>query len=618
MMVSVVKNRIPEELVNEIITRNDIVEVISEYLPLQPGGANHSALCPFHNEKTPSFMVSREKQLYKCFGCGQGGNVLRFVMEKENLDFIEALKKLAQRIHVDIPEGELTPEAKKQFEVQHLLIDMHREAAAFFFRCLKVKNNAGAAYLSKRGWSISTIKHFGIGYAPDQWDALCKHLKQKGYTYQQMEQAGLAIKRDKTEGYYDRFRNRVMFPIFDLRGNIVAFGGRILTAEGVPKYLNSPETPVFNKRHLLYGLNIARTQLVNKTLILVEGYTDVITLYENGFMNSAATLGTSLTADHARVVEKMAEEVLLCFDGDQAGVQAAQRAIRIFRDTGLRLKILTLPIDSDPDQFIREKGRDRFERLLQSAPSAVDYQLSLVRQKHSMATVEGKVRFAREAAVVLKQIKGSVEMEAYAAKVAEEIGISKEALMDELQGSRRKGYQAESGRAMVIRGSRTYEAMPPIDQPLTLKAEIQLLKWLLIHPEEIDAASGKINDHMFCDPSHQVIYRMMLEHRETLKTNKNFSDLFAGFEEELANIETVSNHELPEGGMIERFVEYSLIQQYEYQLQQLKLRQNQLLDSVDMDPGDKEDEMLLIGIEIRQINIELQQMFLRKGGKANG
>lgn len=615
-----VKKRIPEEVVNEIISRNDIVEVISEYLPLQPGGANHRALCPFHNEKTPSFMVSREKQLYKCFGCGQGGDVVGFVMEKENLDFVEALKKLADRVHMNIPEEDMTPEARQQMQEQHQLMDLHREAAAFYFHSLKRKGCPGAAYLAKRGWSIQTIKSFGLGYAPDQWDALCRHLKTKNYSESQLIKAGLAIKKNDSSNVYDRFRNRVMFPIFDIRGNVIAFGGRILTPEGTPKYLNSPETPTFNKRHLLYGLNIARAHLAQDPLILVEGYTDVITLHENGFRNSAATLGTSLTPDHARLVEKVAGRVVLCFDGDEAGIRAAQRSIQIFRQTKVEVRILTLPKSSDPDQYVQEKGREAFEKLLQQAPSSVDYQISLIRRKHSLATVEGKVHFARETAGILKQINSLVEREAYAGRIAEEIGVSKSSFMQELQNNGRSYKHKEAGRGSASKtgNKRPMDAMTPLEMDPLVKKEQQFLKWILDHPEHIAYIQDRVADELFHDASHRIIFNIILENPEEIRNNRKNLDIFEGFEKELANIEEIEDHGLPPEDMVRRFTHFARKDQFQAQLKHLAMMQNRLLDNVEMNPKEKEDEMLTIGMEIRRINIELQQLSLQKGGKTNG
>ena len=614
-----VKKRIPEDIVNEIISRNDIVEVISEYLPLQPGGANHKAVCPFHNEKTPSFMVSREKQIYKCFGCGAAGNVVGFIMEKENLDFVEALKKLAERVHMHIPDEDMTQEAKEILQEQHQQMDLHREAATFYFQNLKKPRNPGAAYLARRGWSIQTIKSFGLGYAPDQWDALTKHLVKKGHTEDELINAGLAIKREKS-GVYDRFRNRVMFPIFDIRGNVVAFGGRILTPEGTPKYLNSPETSTFNKRHLLYGLNIARTHLINKTLILVEGYTDVISLHEQGFKNSAATLGTSLTPDHARLVEKMAERVVLCFDGDDAGIRAAQRSIQIFRQTKLEVRILTLPPESDPDQYIQEQGRDAFQSLLEKAPSAVDYQISLIRRKHSLATVEGKLHFARETADILKQIKSLVEREAYAGKIAEEIGVSKASFMQELQQNGRgfvqkQSYQSSKGRKEFVP---VIEAMTPLASDPLIKSEQQFLKWMIDHTEQLDKLTERVTESCFHDPAHKIIFSIILENAKEISKNQKKIDLFAGFEKELANIEKTEDHDLPNDEIIQRFTHFVMKYRLQQQLKHLENQLQHIEKIAEMNPKEKEDEMLKMGMEIRRINIELQQLSLQKGVKTNG
>ena len=611
--------RIPEETVQEIISRNDIVEVISEYLPLKPGGANHSAFCPFHNEKTPSFMVSREKQLFKCFGCGKGGDVISFVMEKENLDFVDALHKLAERVHLTIPEEDLTPEARDQLALKHELEELHRDAAAFYFSNLKHKGNPGIAYLAKRGWGIQTIKNFGLGYALNQWDSLIRHLRQKGYADEKLIKSGLVIQYKESRKMYDRFRNRVMFPIFDLRGRVVAFGGRSLDPDGTPKYLNSPETPTFNKRHILYGLNIARTHLIQQTLILVEGYTDVITLHEKGFQNAVASLGTSITSDHAELVKKTARRVILCFDGDDAGVMAAQKSIRLFHQTGLEVRILALPSETDPDQYIREYGSEAFSKLLLEAPTAIDYQISLIRRKHSLATVEGKVHFAKETAGILNQIKGLVEREAYVSKIAEEIGVSKNSLMQEIAGSTKHksgdGQWQRSGkrenRKMAI------EAMTPIQSDATHEMEMQLLNSLFIHPKSIETIKTKINEEMFQDPAHRMIYRIMTENSLLLE-KEGKQDLFAGFEEEMSKIMSAGNHIEIQDNMITQFIRAAEINQLQQELKHLENRIHTLRQKVTVNPKEKEDEMLRLGTEIRRINIALQELSYRKGGKTNG
>ena len=614
--------RIPEELVDEIIQQNDIVDVINEYLPLKPSGSNHRALCPFHNEKTPSFMVSREKQLYKCFGCGQGGGVVQFIMEKENLDFVEAIHHLARRAGIQIPDKNMTSEEKGRLEENRKLMELHREAATFFYQKLTSQSNPGIQYLKKRGWKIKTIKQFGLGYAPDQRNALLRHVKPLGYPEKLIQQAGLATTTKKTNEGYDRFRKRLMFPIFNVRGDIVGFGGRVVSADDQPKYLNSPETPIFNKRKLLYGLNIARIHAREQgNILVVEGYTDVISLHQYGFQNTVATLGTSLTIEHVKMLSRYTKTIILCFDADTAGSNAVLRSIELFTQVDLKVRILSLPEGMDPDQYIREKGRASFEKLISEAPTSVDYQIAMIRKKHSLATVEGKIHFAREVANILQKLKSPVEKEAYASRLAEEMGISKSALLSEIQNSdqqvrKKKSFNPDQQK------SRNFKIIDPM-QPMTndlsyLLAERQLLKWMLENVGELDEIKNSINPNSFLHEAHRIIFAIIVEEQHQLKTNSQDITFFEGFEEDFQKVMELDISHLTKERIIDRYRLNYKRKKLKEELNYWMEKQKQICDQENIGKDEKEDKMLKIGMEVSKINIELQKISLQKGGGNGG
>ncbi|SFI15259.1 DNA primase [Tindallia magadiensis] len=616
------KGRIPEELVDDIIQHNDIVDVINEYVPLKSAGSNYRALCPFHNEKTPSFMVSREKQLYKCFGCGQGGGVVQFIMEKENLDFVEAVHHLARRVGIHIPEKNITQEEKQRLEKSRKMTEINREAASFFYHSLTSRANKGFEYLKSRGWKKKTIQRFGIGFAPDQWDALLKHLTSKGYEAQLAHQAGLVTKGKTKNTYYDRFRKRLMFPIFNSRGDIVGFGGRVIDAADQPKYLNSPETSLFNKRKLLYGLNLARVHVRESGSILVtEGYTDVISLHEKGYGNAVATLGTSLTVDHVQLLSRYTKLAILCFDADTAGSSAVLRSIELFSKTDLKIKILTLPEGTDPDQYIRRKGQKAFESLISEAPTSVEYQINLIRKKHSLATVEGKIHFAREVTQILSKLKSAVEREAYAARLAEEMGISKTALLSEIKSPTfRSGKQKRVDKWNQKDSQiKSINSMQPIkDESSYLHAERQLLKWMISNIEALDSIENQIDETYFFDESHKMLFTLMIEQQELLKSSPEDLRFFEGFEEDFQKVLQTEVGELSK----ERIIKHFRISYKKKQLtEELKFwmeKQKEIETQEDIETDEKEDEMLKIGVEVRRINIELQKISLQKGGGDHG
>ena len=359
---------LPVAFKDELVARSDIVDVVSDYVTLTPKGGSFWGLCPFHGEKTPSFHVLPDRQLYHCFGCGKGGGVISFVMDVENLPYIDAVRLLAKRAGMEVPEDGMDQGRQRQ---RSRLLALNKEAARFFHSQLHSPvGQGGLQYLQNRGLSRGTMTRFGLGFAPDSWDSLIRAMAQKGFEKRDLLDAGLAVS-NKKGGIYDRFRGRVMFPIIDLRGDVIGFGGRVL-GDGTPKYLNSPDTPVFNKSRNLFALNLAKNTKQGR-LLLTEGYMDTISLHQAGFDCAVASLGTSLTADHAKLLSRFTKEVILCYDGDTAGVQAANRAIPMLEKTGLKVRVLRITGAKDPDEFIKTFGREAFARLLDRSENYVAY-----------------------------------------------------------------------------------------------------------------------------------------------------------------------------------------------------------------------------------------------------
>ena len=421
----------PDEVIEEVRMKNDIVDVISGYVKLQKKGANYFGLCPFHNEKSPSFSVSPGKQMYYCFGCGAGGNVLTFVMEYENYTFQEALSHLADRAGVDLPKMEYSKEAREQAEHRARLLEVNKLAANYFYYQLKQpQGKLGYEYLhDKRGLLDDTIIRFGLGYSNKTSDDLYRFLKGKGYEDGFLKDTGLVTLEER--GGRDKFWNRVMFPIMDVNNRVIGFGGRVM-GDGEPKYLNSPETKLFDKSRNLYGLNYARTSREG-FLLICEGYLDVISLHQAGFTNAVASLGTAFTSQHANVLKRYTDQVILTYDSDGAGIKAALRAIPILKEVGMSIKVLNMKPYKDPDEFIKQFGRDAFLRLLDQSENQVDYRLEQIRKKYDLSDDSQKVGFLQEAAQLLSSLPSAVEREIYGRHAAETAGVSPEAVAQEVK-----------------------------------------------------------------------------------------------------------------------------------------------------------------------------------------
>ena len=436
----------PPSFLDELAARNPIEEVVGQYVNLKRSGSNLFGLCPFHGEKTPSFSVSPDKGIYYCFGCHKGGSVINFEMEIEGLSYPDAVRALAKRAGMTVPEDE---QYQSRYRRQERLWALNKEAARFFHASLfQPEGAAGLEYAGKRGMPKSTLTKFGIGFAPDSWDALCKAMEAKGYTQEELRASGLVSVSQKNGHIYDRFRNRLMFPIIDVRGNVIGFGGRVMD-NSTPKYLNSPETEIFNKRKNLFALNLAKKTRLGY-LILVEGYMDAVALHQYGFDCAVASLGTSLTEEHASLLARYTQQVILIYDGDEAGQNATQRAIPMLEKAGLQVKVLKMRDAKDPDEYLRKFGADRFRILLEESSNRVEYQLKAIQKKYDLNIDEERVNFITEAADFVSTLASAVQREVYGNRAAEAAKISPEAMKIEVQKAYKRRLSREKRKQEKI------------------------------------------------------------------------------------------------------------------------------------------------------------------------
>ena len=430
----------PPSFLDELVARNPIEDVVGHYVTLKRSGSNLFGLCPFHGEKTASFSVAPDKGIYYCFGCHKGGGVINFMMELEGLSYPDAVRNLAARVGMEVPEDE---QYQSRYRQQERLWALHKEAARFFHSQLYAPiGKTALEYAFGRGMSKSILTTFGVGYAPDSWDSLTKAMKAKGYTEEELKESGLVTVSQKNGNIFDRFRDRLMFPIIDVRGNVIGFGGRIIKNDpNAAKYLNSPETLIFNKRKNLFGLNLAKKSKAG-SLILVEGNIDVVTLHQYGFDNAIASLGTSLTEEQAALMTRYAEQVILIYDGDKAGQNATQRAIPILEKAGLQVKVLQLKDAKDPDEFLKKFGADKFKLLLEGSSNRVEYQLNAIARKYDIREDDQRVKFIDEAAAFISTLSNAVQREVYGHRVADAAKISYDALKLEVN----KAYKRRTNR----------------------------------------------------------------------------------------------------------------------------------------------------------------------------
>ncbi len=423
---------INDAFLSDLKARTDIMDLISSYVSLDSRrqGRTHKGLCPFHNEKTPSFMVYEDTQSFYCFGCGAGGDAITFTMKIENLDYIEAVKLLAERAGLSMPQDGYDDSMTQK---KNRILAANREAARFFYSCLVDEKNSHALnYFLNRGLTPQTIKKFGLGYAPDSWDSLIKHMRSKGFSAEELYEADLVKKSTKNgERFYDNFRNRMMTPIIDIRGNVIGFGGRVLD-DSKPKYINTADTPVYKKSHEVFAMNYAKNAKED-FLIVAEGYMDVIALHQAGFTNAVACLGTALTAEQARLMKRYTDEVVLSYDSDEAGQKATKRAMQIFTSSGLKVRVLQLRGGKDPDEIIKKHGRERFQSLLDGAENDTEFNIIKIAEKYDLSTSDGKMNFLKETAQFLATLSSPVERETYCLKLASMTDVTADAIRQEVK-----------------------------------------------------------------------------------------------------------------------------------------------------------------------------------------
>jgi DNA primase len=495
---------IPDEIIQKIKDSNDIIDIVSEKVRLKRAGRYYTGLCPFHSEKTPSFTVTPDRQIYKCFGCGEGGNVITFIMKTRNLDFFEAVKYLGEKANINI-ETDNSRTAREK-DVNEKLYKINTEAARFFFSRLQTSKDA-LAYFTERGISEKTLKSFGLGFAPSSWNELIRFLRAKGYTDLDMLNAGLIIKSQKEtsrEVFYDRFRNRVMFPVFDVRGRVIGFGGRVLD-DSKPKYLNSPETPVFKKGINLYGLNFAVKNLKDRMLIIVEGYMDCISLHQYGITNVVASLGTALTPNQAKLLKRYADRIIISYDADLAGQNATLRGLEILRNEGFDIRVLTVPQGKDPDEYIRSNGREAFLKLINDALPLIDYRINKVKEGVDLKKPDMLAEYAKNAAMIVSELN-PLQKDIYIKRISEETGIKEDAIYNLIRGEIQKNVNnVDEMNILDNFGQKLY-----VD-PVYLKAERSILRLIYERRELYDYFSEQFNESEFILESHKKIYGLLTD-----------------------------------------------------------------------------------------------------------
>ena len=525
---------LPDDFLQELRMRNDITTVISGYVNLKRRGRNPVGLCPFHGEKTASFTVYPETDSFYCFGCHAGGDVITFIKRIENLDYIDAVKLLAERAGMDMPDNSYDDSMQK---LRMRIYEANREAARFFYsRLNSPEGKKGLDYLHGRQLSDKTIRSFGLGFAPDSWSALTDYLVKKGFRPTELIQANLSM-TNRNGGLIDRFRNRVMFPIIDVRGNVIAFGGRIMTDEK-PKYLNTSDTVAFKKSNNIFALNRAKNSKSDK-LILCEGYMDVIALHQAGFDFAIATLGTALTQEQAVIIKRYTKTVVICYDADEAGQKATARAIGILRNAGLEIKVLTVPDGKDPDEYIKRHGANgyiKFKQLLDGTGNDLEYRISKLRQRYNIDTTDGKVKFMTEAAKLLSQLDNQIERDVYVGKLCEETGVDKNSVNAQIakyaRGRYKREYKAEFNRIQKqLAGNDGKLSVDKSDKVRGVKAEEALIAYLMLNPDMVRSVYAMLPPEKMITEFNSKVYSTLTD-RVMNGRNATFVDISGEFSEE--------------------------------------------------------------------------------------
>ena len=531
----------PDEFIEEVRMRNDIVDVIGNSVHLQKKGSSYFGLCPFHNEKSPSFSVSRDKQMYYCFGCGAGGNVITFVMEYENFSFVEAVQYLAERAGMEIPKQEYSPEARRQADLKGTLLEIQKKAATYFYYQLKAgSGKAGYEYLKNRGLSDDTIRSFGLGFANPYPDDLYRYLKKEGYSDEILRESGLV--KIEERGAYDKFWNRVMFPIMDINNRVIGFGGRVM-GDGSPKYLNSPETKIFDKSRNMYGMNVARRSR-KPYLLVCEGYMDVISMHQAGFTNAVASLGTAFTAQHGLLIKRYVHEVILTYDSDTAGVKAALRAIPMLKEAGLSVKVLNMQPYKDPDEFIKNLGAEAFQERIDQAVNGFMFEIRNLRQQFDLSDPEQKTEFFNQTAEKLLVFEDEMEQNNYIEAVSREYGINYDILRKKVGAMGNRAGLVRERAAVVKSGIQKRSEKEDANH----QARRLLLTWLCEEPAVYDKISSIIEPGDFTEELYRQVAEMLFAQLESGKRNPGeILNHFINDEEQYKEVAAIFNTKLKEG-----------------------------------------------------------------------
>ena len=588
--------QISEEILEKIKSQNDIVDVISERVRLKKAGRNFTGLCPFHNEKTPSFSVSQEKQIYKCFGCGEAGNVISFVMKDKNLPFIEAVKYLANRANIPLKLG--NGEQSQSNRKKELLYKVNVEAAKFFFSNLMNNQNAKEYFLN-RGIKEETIKKFGLGYANDSWNSLMFYLRKKGINDGLLEEAGLISVNKEKGRKYDRFRNRVMFPVFDYQGKVIGFGGRVLD-DSKPKYLNSPETLVFQKGTNLYGLNFAlKHNMSERYFVIVEGYMDLISLHQYGITNVVASLGTALTINQARLLKRYADKVVISYDADLAGQMATLRGLEILRTAGFDVRVLSIPQGKDPDEYVRSNGREAFLKLINNAEPLIDYRIKKAEEGIDFKNSQSVILYSKRIMDIISDLD-PIEKDVYIKKASENTGIKEQALYDILK------IKMKDNRENDFRNNKEEDRSKLYVEPGFLKAERTLLKMMLENNEYLQYIEERISENDFILLEHKEIFTVII-----LGKGENINNIESFIESRLSNAKSIGelvkikeeniffadNIKVQINDLINEIISYKLKQR----IDQLRKEQKQLENE------GKIEESIKLAIELASITKKLKE-----------
>ena len=514
--------RFSDDFLSELRLRCDIEDIVSGYVQLKRRGKNLVGLCPFHNEKTPSFTVYPENGSFYCFGCGAGGEVVSFIRRAENLDFTEAVRFLCDRVGMVMPSDGFDDSLAQK---RRKIYDMNREAAKFFHECLmSEKGKTALEYYLGRGYTKKTIVRFGLGYAPNEWRALLNHLREKGYSYEDIYEANLAQKSDKNGkvSFYDNFRNRVIVPIIDPRGNVVAFGGRVLD-DSKPKYINTSDTPVYKKSLGVFGLNFAKNSK-EKSLILVEGYMDAIALHQAGFTNSIACLGTALTGEMAHLLSRYADEILIAYDNDEAGHKATERAIKIFSSIGMKMRVIRLSGGKDPDEILKKFGPEKIRNLIDGAENDIEFALLKARDGLDLESSDGKVKYLSLAAEILSSVKNTIAVDVYSSRLAEELGVEKTAISARInQIKRQKAYGSQKKKYETIQRDSLAQMsklrLSNNTSVKSIKAQERIITLIFKNPDFYRFSKERLGEESFDIPSLGRIYKVLsrrIEENESL------------------------------------------------------------------------------------------------------